>query len=65
VNLGAVPVGSLAGGILATTIGLRETLWVGAIGATLAFLPLFFSPIRKLREMPEEPVEALAASAGP
>lgn len=34
---------------LAATIGLRETLWVGAIGATLAFLPLLFSPIRSVR----------------
>ena len=64
VNLGAVPLGSLAGGALAATIGLRETLWIGAAGATLAFLPMFFSPIRKLREVPDEPVEALAASAG-
>jgi len=64
VNLGTVPLGSLAGGALAAGIGLRETLWVGAVGATLAFLPMFFSPIRKLREVPDEPVEALAASGG-
>jgi MFS family permease len=64
VNLGTVPLGSLAGGALAATIGLRETLWVGAVGASLAFLPIFFSPIRKLREVPDEPVEAFAASGG-
>jgi MFS family permease len=57
VNFGAVPLGSLAGGGLAATIGLRETLWVGAAGATLAFLPLLFSPIRHVREVPEEEPE--------
>jgi MFS family permease len=58
VNLGAVPVGSFVGGIMATTIGLHETLWIGAIGATVAFLPLFFSPVRKLREVPDAPAES-------
>jgi predicted MFS family arabinose efflux permease len=60
VNLGTVPLGSLAGGGLAATIGLHETLWVGAIGATLAFLPIFFSPIRTLREVPDVPAESYA-----
>jgi predicted MFS family arabinose efflux permease len=58
VNLGAVPVGSFAGGIMASTIGLHQTLWIGAIGATVAFLPLFFSPVRKLREVPDAPAES-------
>jgi predicted MFS family arabinose efflux permease len=53
VNFGAAPLGSLAGGGLAATIGLRETLWVGAVGASLTFLPLLFSPVRSLRELPE------------
>jgi MFS family permease len=68
VNFGAVPLGALAGGGLAATIGLRETLWVGAAGATLAFLPLFFSPIRSIRDVPEEePLEPYvrAAPGGP
>jgi predicted MFS family arabinose efflux permease len=58
VHLGAVPVGSFAGGIMASTIGLHQTLWIGAIGATVAFLPLFFSPVRKLREVPDAPAES-------
>jgi MFS family permease len=57
VNFGAVPLGSLAGGGLAATIGLRETLWVGAVGSTLAFLPLLFSSIRHVRDVPEEEPE--------
>jgi MFS family permease len=53
VNFGVTPLGALAGGGLASTIGLRETLWVGGVGATLSFLPLLFSPVRSLRELPE------------
>jgi MFS family permease len=60
VNLGTVPLGSLAGGGLAAAIGLHETLWVGAVGATFAFLPILFSPIRKLREVPDLPAESYA-----
>jgi MFS family permease len=51
---GVVPLGALTGGILTASIGLRPTLYVGAIGASLAFLPLLFSPVRSLREVPDE-----------
>jgi len=50
---GTIPVGSLLGGALATWVGLRETIVIGAIGAGLAFLWILFSPQRHLREMPE------------
>jgi MFS family permease len=50
---GALPLGSLLGGGLASSIGLRNTLIVSAVGATLAILPIWFSPIRGLREIPE------------
>jgi len=52
---GAIPLGSLVGGVLATTIGLRPTLFVGAIGSCLCFVPMLLSPVRSLREMPTEP----------
>jgi len=58
---GVIPLGQLASGGLAVWIGLRPTLFVGAAGISLAFLPLVFSPVRKLRELPdEEPVMAAA-----
>jgi predicted MFS family arabinose efflux permease len=50
---GTIPLGSLAGGALASTIGLRETMVIGAIGTGLAILWIVFSPQRHLREMPE------------
>jgi MFS family permease len=50
---GTIPLGGLVGGVLGSTIGLRETLAVGAVGGGLAFLWLVLSPQRQLREMPE------------
>jgi MFS family permease len=50
---GAIPVGGLVGGVLGSTIGLRETIVVGAIGSGLSFLWILLSPQRHLREMPE------------
>jgi MFS family permease len=50
---GVLPIGSLIGGALASWIGLRETMWIGAAIGSLAFLPVLLSPVRGLREMPE------------
>jgi len=50
---GVIPIGSLIGGALATWIGLRQTMWIGAAIGSLSFLPVLLSPVRSLREMPE------------
>ena len=60
---GVIPLGALVGGVLASTIGLRPTLFVGAIGASLAVLPLLFSPVRSLTRIPDEPQSSPIASA--
>jgi hypothetical protein len=63
---GTIPIGTLVGGALGSTIGLRETIVVGAVGGGLAFLWIVFSPQRHLREMPEPLVdEPLQADLGP
>jgi len=54
---GTMPLGSLIGGVLGTVIGLRPTLWVAGIGGSLAFLWVFFSPVRTLRSIPAEEPE--------
>ncbi len=51
---GTIPLGALVGGVLATAFGLRAALFVGAIGSCTCFLPILFSPLRTLREMPTE-----------
>ncbi len=63
---GVMPLGQLTGGALATAFELRTAIWVGAIGISLAWLPLAFGPVLRLREMPESVEEAAAeATAGP
>jgi MFS family permease len=43
---GVFPLGGLVGGILGTRLGIREAIWVGAIGASVSFIPLLFSGMR-------------------
>jgi hypothetical protein len=50
---GTIPIGSLVGGALGDAIGLRATLWVGALGGLTAVLPVLFSGVRTLRSVPE------------
>jgi MFS family permease len=57
---GTIPIGALIGGIIGTIFtqslgtidGLRVALWVSAAGGLLGFLPVLFSPVRTLREIP-------------
>ncbi len=56
VNYGVRVVGSLLGGLLGSTIGLRPTLWIGTAGAVLGALLLLPTALARLRELPE-PVE--------
>jgi MFS family permease len=60
---GVIPLGAITGGVLATTIGLRPTLFVGAIGGSLAVLPLLLSPIRSLVRVPDEDQSSAIPSA--
>jgi MFS family permease len=55
---GTIPLGTLAGGVIAQATGLHTALWVGAILGTPTFLWVLLSPLRSIREMPE-PVGAL------
>ena len=52
-TVAAAPLGSLAGGALASLIGLRETLWViGVLGLALAVGAMTWSPVRGHRTLP-------------
>jgi MFS family permease len=53
VNYGTRPLGAAAGGILATLVGTRTTLWIAVIGGMTGFLFLLPSPIPRFR-MPAE-----------
>jgi MFS family permease len=50
---GFLPLGALAGGAIAQGIGVRWTLFLGALGFLLSSLWLVFSPVRRLRGLPQ------------
>ncbi|RDI63506.1 MFS transporter [Nocardia pseudobrasiliensis] len=52
VNFGVRPLGSLAGGVLGSVLGLRATLWLAVLGASAAVLWLAPSPLPRLRTLP-------------
>jgi MFS family permease len=64
---GTIPLGSLAGGAIASWLGLSAALWIGGIGACLCFVPVALSPIRHIREMPteQEPDPSVYVTATP
>jgi MFS family permease len=53
VNYGVRPLGSLVGGALGATIGLRPTLWIATVGALAGVLWMIPSPVPRLRDLPE------------
>ena len=70
VNHGVRPLGALAAGALATTIGTRETLVLAAAGGCLGVLWLVRSPLLRMRDLPEpesaagEPPESEPSGGG-
>ncbi len=61
---GVLPLGALLGGTLASTIGLRPTLWASGACSLVSWLPVYFSRLRTLERVPEEePISATQAAA--
>ncbi len=57
-TVAAAPLGSLAGGALATAIGLRDTLLtVGVLALVLTAGAVLWSPVRRHRTLPAVPAE--------
>ena len=54
INYGVRPLGALLGGLLGELIGLQPTIFVGTVGGLAAVLVALASPLRALRELPEE-----------
>jgi MFS family permease len=55
--LGAIPLGTLLGGVLGTLAGLRPALWVAAAGMFLAAVPYAVSSTGRLTVLPEPALE--------
>ena len=58
---GTIPIGSLIGAGLSEIIGVRATVWVSALLSLLAFLPVLFSPVRRIQSIPSGEPDAIAA----
>lgn len=65
VSWGTIPVGYAVGGFLGGVIGLHNTIWVGAIGSVISFVPVALSPIWRIRDMPEPADDEPSATGGP
>jgi MFS family permease len=50
---GTIPFGNIIGGFLGGFIGLHETIWLSGFLSFIPFLPVLFSPVRSIREMPK------------
>jgi MFS family permease len=67
---GTMPVGGLIGGALGEWLGVTTTLWIAAIGGFVACLPVVFSPLLTMGDLPDEwdggkvPDEPAAATQG-
>jgi MFS family permease len=53
VNYGVRPIGALLGGVLGELIGVRPALWIGAAGAVTGVLCVVFSPVPRIRHLPD------------
>lgn len=54
IQYGIRPVGSLVAGAMGTWIGLRPTLWFAVVGGVASAVFLFWSPIPRMRELPDQ-----------
>lgn len=64
VNYGVRPLGAVLGGALGTTLGLRPTLLIAAVGGTAAFLWLLPSPIPRVADLPTTDASAGRGQTG-
>ena len=58
VNYGVRPLGTTMAGVLGSTIGVHDTIWIGAGGALLGMAFLLPSPIRHIHDVPEQAEDA-------
>ncbi len=59
---GVMPIGSFIGGLLGEAVGARNVFWIGMVGSAVAALPVLFSPLIRMRDLPGE-LDRLTESA--
>lgn len=58
VSWGAIPVGALAAGVTSTVVDTRSTLWIFSALALVSPIVLWYSAVRGVRDLVDEPVGA-------
>ena len=56
---GTLPLGGLLGGVFGSLLGVRTTIWIAVIGSWAAAFWVFFSPLRKMRDIPTEAMRGM------
>ncbi len=51
---GVMPIGAFVGGVLGSLWGIRPVLWLAVAGYALSVLPVLFSPLIGMRDLPKE-----------
>ncbi|MFG3052420.1 MFS transporter [Kitasatospora sp. NPDC048239] len=59
---GSLAIGAALAGLLGEVAGLHPTLWLGGVLLASAFLPVYLSPIRARRHLPDHPAVAAAVT---
>ena len=57
---GVMPIAGLASGILSTAFGVVTVMWIGAVGGLLACAIVVFSPLLRMRTLPDSVVDEAA-----
>ena len=52
VNFGAMPLGAVLAGAIATAIGVRPTLWILMVALIASSLILLVGPLKTMRDLP-------------
>lgn len=58
---GASAIGAVAAALIGQFAGVHTAIWVGGVCLSVGFLPVFCSPIRTLRALPDGPTQIVAA----
>jgi MFS family permease len=65
ITWGILPAGGLLGGFAGSAIGIRPAIWIAYAGSWAAGLLVYFSPLRRVRDVAElEPAGGLPPAAG-
>ncbi|UVJ38432.1 MFS transporter [Arthrobacter sp. CJ23] len=52
---GVMPLAALASGVLGSWLGVTTTMWIGVAGSLACCAPVWFSPLRRMKKLPDAP----------